>query len=175
MNNRQIKFRIWDKARNKWLPHSENSLHAFTDYFLTFDGKIVATQGEICDHPNMEYQTNFDWCDYSERPFKITRGSERFVIQQYTGLKDKNKREIYEGDIVKESYKHIKGFLFSGNVIENSELEEPIIYISEIKWCPIYTGFMVERKSNTIGRIFPRDTNNLEVIGNIFENPDLLK
>ena len=157
MNNRQLKFRVWDKAREQWLEHSENSLHAFTDYFLTFDGKIVATEGEICDHPNMEYQTNFDWYDYSERPFKITRGSERFVIQQYTGLKDKNKREIYEGDIIK--YPNDTPSLNSGfytSVVEYEELN-----------CRFGIGFKIG------GDYAEQD--NVEVISNIFENPELLK
>ena len=55
MNNREIKFRVWDKLLNKFIPWN---------CFIPFDN------------------------------------DREYIIQQYTGLKDKDGQEIYEGDII---------------------------------------------------------------------------
>lgn len=73
-----------------------------------------------------------------------------YEVLQYTGLKDKNGKEIYEGDIVKSR-------MFSGGHLINQ-----IIYNS--KECAFTIGE---------GTFFGRYKN--EIIGNIYENPDLLK
>lgn len=170
MNNRTIKFRVWDKARHQWLQQSEHSLHAFTDYFLTFDGKIAATEGEICDHLNMDYQTNFDWYDYNT---KIkTPAEERFVVQQFTGLLDNNNKEIYEGDIVKTNKNHVSYVL--ADLTENKLAEYThgeIKYINGFCVCQSYIG------ATSLFDYAECDCCpcGLEIIGNIFENPELLK
>lgn len=73
-------------------------------------------------------------------------GDSDLEVMQYTGLKDKNGKEIYEGDIVEH---------WSDRKIGVKKV---------IKWknTGMYTGF------NTIGI-------NVEIIGNIHENPELLQ
>lgn len=70
-----------------------------------------------------------------------------FEVMQYTGLKDKNGREIYEGDIV----------------------NTPIMKKQPIEW--FTSGFWL----GNFGSLGTRLANLSEVIGNIYENPDLLK
>src|SRR5690625_3000888 len=76
---------------------------------------------------------------------------ENFVVMQYTGLKDKNGTEIYEGDIV-------KGL---------DPLRDE--WIGEIKYLAPYYALLGSRS-----HLILSDVNNLEVIGNIYENPELL-
>ncbi len=72
------------------------------------------------------------------------------VLMQYTGLKDKNGKEIYEGDIVKDGW------------LKNNPLEV-------VEWSG--TGFE-PFADHSITEDY--DPNTIEVIGNVYENPDLL-
>ena len=71
---------------------------------------------------------------------------ERFIIMQYTGFKDKNNKEIYEGDIIAQQHSKVKRI---------------------IKWND-YAGFDMPANIPSAG-------NPWEVIGNIFENSELFK
>jgi uncharacterized phage protein (TIGR01671 family) len=78
----------------------------------------------------------------------------RLVFQQYTGLLDKNGVEIYEGDIVKATSDQYTNENFIGKVIFDEGY------------------FCTWVNENDIRGIWGDD--NIEVIGNIFENKDLL-
>ena len=73
--NREIKFRIWDIENKKMLKVQE------LDFEPTFYG------GRIAIRPD-QYNDYFD--------------TEDMILMQYTGLHDKNGKEIYEGDIVQQ-------------------------------------------------------------------------
>ena len=67
---------------------------------------------------------------------------------QYTGLKDENGKEIFEGDIVSTNFPH------------NKETVEEIVFNQGEGW-------------NGFGK--GRDENFVEIKGNIYENPELRK
>jgi uncharacterized phage protein (TIGR01671 family) len=89
---------------------------------------------------------------------------ERVVVMQYTGLNDKNGNPIYEGDIAK--------LILQGSCSEfptEEELEETI-YIGEVFY---NNGFHVKCENHSPS-ITSYVKKSIEVIGNKFENPELL-
>ncbi|GIO00513.1 YopX family protein [Brevibacillus laterosporus] len=79
---------------------------------------------------------------------------DRFDIMQYTGLKDRNGKEIYEGDIVQQS-----DHPFNGLITINGNYE--VGYNEQMGLC--CGSWLLFRVKN-----------DAEIIGNIYENPDLI-
>ena len=80
-------------------------------------------------------------------------GGDEYIVQQYTRLKDSKRKDIYEGDIVR--------YELDGTV-----------YIQTVKWGN--NGWeMIDTRS--YGTPLIVNLPNFEVIGNIFENSELLK
>lgn len=119
---REIKFRAWDINKKEM-----------------FDPEYLDSEGGIY------YQEANDECN----PF-LKEGD--FDLMQYTGLKDKNGKEIYEGDIYTHGDKNIKYKVifnngsFVGNQIANKSLAG--------------LGYWIDV---------------IEIIGNVHEDPELLK
>ena len=123
MNNREIKFRIWDTIDEKF----ETLLLQPTDTIGT---------GFIHFYPI------------------------RKIFQQFIGLKDDLGQDIYEGDIVKYSvnYTHEHG---------DKDIQE---FIGEVKYDTTFAMYVFGANEHSMyDRI-----DKIEVIGNIFENADLI-
>jgi uncharacterized phage protein (TIGR01671 family) len=79
-------------------------------------------------------------------------------LMQFTGLLDKNGKEIYEGDIIK----FMDDSLNNGNPFEN---------ISEVFWWEPFVSFGIK---NTHEDLNFMTVDDIEVIGNIYQNKELL-
>lgn len=82
------------------------------------------------------------------------------IYMQYTGFKDKNGREIYEGDIVKVT-----------NGAE--ELGGVDTGIGRVEWLTKWGFWNVSKIENGLGDLL--FNGYVEVIGNIYEDPELLE
>jgi uncharacterized phage protein (TIGR01671 family) len=138
---REIKFRAWDKLGSKW---------AYCGFGL---GDAVGYNGDYSDS-----NAGFG-CMESESIDVDMLNKDVYIIEQYTGLKDKNGREIYEGDI-----------------IQDSTFKDHGSYIMGVEWENEAASFVLTRKGWAFRHYFYESSNpeDCEIIGNIHENPELL-
>jgi uncharacterized phage protein (TIGR01671 family) len=136
---REIKFRAWDEARR---------------YMITSD----------LDHIDFEKSIAY-WYDVTAdidpetgeqgTPYQIHAESSVIPLQ-YTGLKDKNGKEIYGGDIVNCSFKL-------------KDNEPQYFNAVPVEFDPVWGTTISPLDVYSLGRC-----REIEVIGNIYENPELI-
>lgn len=122
---REIKFRFWDVEENKMRTLDGYMYSAFLP-MMTWEGRVYIN-GNICN----------------------------FIPQQYTGLKDKNGKEIYEGDILKLDNEPNYQVIWGNGCWIGKEING---------WDPMADYFPIGLQEN-----------KGEIIGNIYEHSYLLE
>lgn len=135
---RELKFRIWIKDEERYYDEADEE-----SYMISPNGDVIYT--------SEAYEEDGEWC---RDTVNVTKD---VVVEQYTGLKDKNGEKIYEGDRIK---------------IEGSDTVYTVEY---------GRGVWVARFGDESGDnicLFHYVKKDIvlyaEVIGNIHENPELL-
>jgi uncharacterized phage protein (TIGR01671 family) len=127
--NRKLKFRAWDKL-NKSFIYSDTGHQEH--YILTLNGRFQNLQNGS--------------------------GGDEYVVQQFTGLKDKNGKDIYEGDMLNFSI---------NNTVELGDADIMDYKNQDVHYSEEYASFMFGEDGFTpLDRII---MTSIEVVGNIFE------
>lgn len=134
---REIKFRAWDKKYKEML--LDISIYPEYDWLVMSDNDALA-----------------------ERDNRSYKKGKQYILMQFTGLKDKNGKEIYEGDILRAK----SSVVFSGG-------EKKVGYKQVVvEWVGTHYRPFLQTSE------YPNDFTGIgqwEVIGNIYENPELLE
>lgn len=141
---RQIKFREWDPDREKM--YGKGHGMSYSDRLESDNATMFVFDHEESDDNREEEK------DVNGTPFRR--------LMQYTGLHDKNGREVYEDDIVKNEYGDVV-------VVHYGKQDHEEDYGDRF----VYQGWNIQ-----IGSGYP-DAVMIEytVIGNIYENPELME
>lgn len=126
---RDIKFRAWDSEK-----------------------MIYQNNMQSISWPNHLKKECAVWvrCDFNNMGY--------FELMQYTGLKDKNGKDIYEGDILKDLYGHHLKVVFDGGSFR-----------------AVFGDSICEVEGSEFAGYYPKDITEFFIVGNIYENTEMLK
>jgi len=141
-NPRKIEFRVWEIEDRKmfYLPSPMYRAEAYEKFLITLDGKIF----------------------YYDKKNRLE--SELFIVQQFTGLLDKEKNKIFEGDIVRFGKNNKFPIDRSARILEGI-----------VEWEPAGAMFVVvvynKEEDNVVEEIHElRQADKIyTVVGNVFE------
>ena len=144
----RFKFRLYFKGSDYAEAGYVDLTRTDVNFSLRSDGQIIRDVVYECQREEHKGES----CHIPYTP-----DNNLYDIQFCTGMKDKNDKQIYEGDIIRCYYlkMHLDGVVF---------------------WDSEELGFNVKAYDGEIYRFIPTGKKEtVEVIGNIYENPELLE
>ena len=139
---KEIKFRAWDKVNQEYIYFDFSNIYGY-------EGEI---SGVLLPDGNTLLNDN-------------EKINENLIIEQFTGLHDKNGKEIYEGDILEFVLNTKYGLIHKRGVMDWDGINP-------------WVGFLPKHNGEQQGLYildFSVEGWNRKVIGNIYENPELLE
>jgi uncharacterized phage protein (TIGR01671 family) len=157
---REIKFRAWDKEKQRMLPVTSMEFN----------------QWWVSCTPISDMECNV--LEYGERNSFKNEKTDRHILMQFAGLTDKNGKEIYEGDILKVKTGWYRSKKQSENDKFNNSVKGETYWTVEHRVFNCRMGYMVYGVDRRFNKLLTKSmifNNEAEVIGNIYENPELLE
>ena len=143
---RDIKFRAWNKGEKRMYFNVQDA------YDMLHCHNVEYSDERNCGCSALDHV-------FSPSSFGEVLGDKDYEVMQYTGLKDSKGKEIYEGDIVKTFYFYDPGF-------------PPREEVSSVFFD---SGIFCRRTKSGNLQSFVQQVDDMKILGNIYENPELLK
>lgn len=150
MSNERYKFRAWNGSA---------MIKPDSDWFVRFDGGVG--RDNFKTYESQSSIVSFE--DFVQE--------EKVILMQWTGLLDKNGKEIYEGDVLIK-----RGPDWENYSNETYETEPAIIEIArDVATMERFPRYWLQNESFGYEGEDLEDPEEWEIIGNIHESPELLK
>lgn len=158
--NRDIEFRVWDD-HYKYMNYKV-IVGIYGNWEEVKDNENYTACSMWIEPKNVDYKCEPHWSHFEPYHKEIK-------LMQYTGLKDKNGKKIFEGDIVRIN-EYYKG-------IGETDLLYKVEYVNRLykfAFNPIIVNGKYDNNNHDVD-LFSYETDDIEVIGNIYENKELLE
>lgn len=154
---REIKFRAWDKVHECYLYDVQGA-------YDMLSGCVKYENGEDAV--------------YEEECFAGFLDNDQYVVEQYTGLHDKNGREIYEGDLFEHRFGYI---VFDDPPHDEMGTECGVVVLEDgqfgvkIPGLGVYNLYGLLLREGHLDNMPKDDLFVMKISGNIYESPELLE
>ena len=147
---REIKFRMYDTKQKGWVMPPNHQVES-----------------------EMPIQDAFDKISPNPKILKLGEYAGRYILMQYTGFKDKRREEIYEEDILRIDL----GIKMASEIEESHYFYVKVYFESGCWMVSGVSGWKPFGYSDWTlsGTLTNAANEKVEVVGNVFENPELLK
>lgn len=154
---REIKFRAWDKKNECYLYDIQRAYDMLSGCVKYDDGEDAV---------------------YEEECFAGFLDNEQYIIEQYTGLHDKNGREIYEGDLFEHRFGYV---VFDDPPHDEMGTECGVVVLEDgqfgvkIPGLGVYNLYGLLLRDGHLDNMPKDDLFVMKIAGNIYENPEILE
>lgn len=153
------KFRVWDKQEHRWALSADREVH-WENFFLGEDGELY-------------------WMEFSEEGNGLEEDTVgRYEVNYALDVLDNKGKEVYENDLTKAKGEHVIYQIVFGSYQANTGMCE---HNSRHDLTYTFNGWHIKPVNShlldgeTDGSLSKEDGKYFEVVGNIYENPELLE